>query len=170
MQNETDERAEIILAMKELRRQFQIMRAVMGDEAVDSALSSSDLSQRLLAQIEELREGRISPTGAEAEQRAIDEWIDQAVAASDDPALVMAHRSESEAGIKGLPQTAQLLASDAAKRAAAGLSREEWITEVLQGHKSDEAAQLGCLKYIVTLWSEGPWPWPREENTLAAGA
>jgi hypothetical protein len=55
-----------------------------------------------------------------------------------------------------------LLAGDAALRAAEGITKERWVSGVLEGHAGDDTAQVGCLSYIIRLWNEGPWPWPRE--------
>ena len=92
------------------------------------------------------------------EQKAID---------ADAPETVMSLRAEKEAKTKGLSQTGQLLASDSSRAASEGLSKGKWIEEVLNGHGSDEWAQLGCLKHIVTLWADGPWPWPRDLSVKA---
>lgn len=69
--------------------------------------------------------------------------------------------AEKDAPAKNLGPVAELLASDAAGRAGDGISKEEWISEVLTGHSADDEAQLGCLKVILALWSDGFWPWPR---------
>ena len=69
--------------------------------------------------------------------------------------------AEKDAVAKNLGPAAELLASDAARRAGDGLSKEEWISEVLMGHSADDEAQLCCLRLILALWSGGPWPWQR---------
>jgi hypothetical protein len=62
--------------------------------------------------------------------------------------------------------TSQYLISDAVRSAAKGISKEQWIAEVLSGHKGGDAAQLACQRQIVTLWSDGPWAWPRTSAHL----
>jgi len=60
-----------------------------------------------------------------------------------------------------------MLLADSNRAASGGLSKELWIIEVLRGHESDEWVQLGCLKQIVALWTDGPWPWPQDLTVKA---
>jgi hypothetical protein len=157
---EMDEREEIALSMKEMLRQSQALRETWGDDALDQSLQS-DLGQQISATLMEVMEGHVTPAEAQTRLEESERQIEERfVEGSDDPATVMSHRAEKEAELKGLPSTAQLLVCDANKQAAAGVSKEEWIAEVLQGHADDDAAQLGCLACIVRLWSEGLLPWP----------
>lgn len=59
---------------------------------------------------------------------------------------------------------ASLLAENAAECGAEGISKEDWITGVLKGHAGDDQMQLECLRRIVELWSNGPWPWPEQKS------
>jgi len=152
---------ESVLALKELKRQSEKMRDTMGDEAMDRALASSSEVQDLERAIENLCNGRITVEQAQHELDHAEELIGQAAREADDPELVTSVEAQNEARARQLPLAAELLVSDAVRSAAQGISKEQWIAEVLRGHERDEAAQLGCLRHIVTLWNDGPWPWPR---------
>lgn len=96
-----------------------------------------------------------------------EEWCKLAREAGD-PAELTAIDAESEADAKNLPPGANFLAIEATRYASEGLTKEEWICDVLKGHVEDapgltgDEAQLQALRLIVTLWSDGPWPWPRD--------
>lgn len=153
-------REEVVLAMKEQMRQVQHMIASIGSEAVDEHLQSQE-SQEVFAKATELLAGKITVEEFEAATQHVFEELAAIVRKTDDPVGVTTLDVENEAAAKNLAPAAQLLAVDATRRAGDGISKEDWILEVLKGHAADEDAQLGCMRLIVTLWSEGPWPWPR---------
>jgi len=144
---------ELILAAKELMRQFYRM--------VESGRLDSESRQarEILGLMVKSREGAITGEEFNAAIDRISEDIAAMALKGDDPIAVTKLNSENEAAAKKLPRAGQFLAIDAAGRARAGLSKEEWISEVLKGHAADDEAQLGCLSVIVKLWRDGPWPW-----------
>lgn len=58
---------------------------------------------------------------------------------------------------------AGVLAGDANRVAADGILEQDWIYKVLVGHRGDSKLQRECLKRILLLWENGPWPWLRDE-------
>jgi hypothetical protein len=151
---------EIALSMKEMLRQLQTLRENYGDQALNRFFSS-DLAQEISSTVMEVTAGNVSPTETETKLENLERQIEERfVEGSDDPATVVSHRAEKEAGLRGFTSTAQLLVRNANRRAAAGLSKQEWMAEVLAGHADDDAAQRGCLAYVLELWNEGLLPWP----------
>lgn len=155
-----EDKNELILTMKELIRQWTKMRNLLGDAVLDEIMAGA-LFQDMERSMADLLAGRTTPEEA---QRALDENEERIARfgrETGDPGIITSLDAENESKAKELPETAQLLAKDAANCAAAGQSKEQWISDVLSGHAGDDAAQLGCLKHIVRLWSDGPWPWPQ---------
>lgn len=153
---------EAVLALKELGRQAKRLMEKYGDISLEEVGTGEFGSQ-----LRGILSGEISLSKAEIQNEGADKMIEQEAIEADAPEIIMGLRAEKEARTKGLTLAAQLLASDSNRAAADGLSKEEWINEVLNGHEGDEWAQLGCLKKIVTLWSNGPWPWPRDLTVKA---
>jgi hypothetical protein len=149
---ENRQQDDVLLAMKELMRQTKKLSREFGDEAFDSSLGDG---------IEDLKAGGPPKTLEEIER--YEEILAKEIRASDDPGMVTALDAENEVRTKSQNscETAQLLARDAARDASLGITKEDWILEVLRGHGDDQEAQLGCLKHIAALWQDGPWPWPR---------
>ena len=154
----TNERKELLLVAKELRRQAMALRRRHGDdfdEAITKVLDS------------EPGESLKNPTVENNEK--LRERVESMANEYDDPGMIMRLRAERQCGAAGLPEIAQLLADDAMRSAANGVTKETWIAEVLEGHGNDEdstaseneEAQLACMKFIVALWTNGPWAWPR---------
>lgn len=83
------------------------------------------------------------------------------LAATDSAVALMSAKMSYEATAKGLSPLAGLLVMDGVLAAARGELKEEWIAQVLRGHAGDEDAQKICLGEILTLWNDGPWPWPK---------
>ena len=156
-----EEKEETVLALKEVNRQFEKMRRMYGDEVMGDALSTQGFTECFA----DLLAGRITAT-EDAQQRldSFEEVLAQEMRATNDPMMVTGLDAENEAKAKQLPVAARMLIWDAVRSAAGGVTKEQWIAEVLSGHASDETAQLGCLRHIVTLWSDGPWAWPRESR------
>jgi|SRR5580700_4257689 hypothetical protein len=150
---------EVILAIRELMRQWQRMSESVGTEPIEDYLRSSG-AREVFKRITELLKGEITIGEFEAATDHLHENTAAMARDVDDPAQVTMVDAENEAAAKNLAPAARLLAVDAARRAGDGTSKEDWILEVLKGHASDEDAQLRCLRLIVALWSEGPWPWP----------
>lgn len=144
------------LAMKELLRQFRQMQAMLPEGDLGD-YSTHELFQNM----RELLKGKLDLEQFEAETDRLGEEIAAAAREEGDPVQLTIIDSDNEAEAKQLPLAARLLARNATRRAAVGLSKEQWIAEVLSGHSSDEDAQLACLSLIVGLWADGPWPWPR---------
>lgn len=61
---------------------------------------------------------------------------------------------------------AGVLARDANRAAAEGILEEDWIQKVLVGHRGDTKLQRECLKRILLLWENGPWPWLRDDEPI----
>ncbi len=158
------EKDEAVLCFKELKRQLREMRDKLGSDAVDDAMASSPLIRDLQNNIEALRDCRVTEDEAELENKRVGDLLAEAIREEGDPALVTSVDAEIEAKAKHLSEAAQALLSDAVKSAGAGLSKERWIGDVLNGHIGDDEAQLGCLRHIVALWNDGPWAWPRVES------
>ncbi len=151
------EKEETVLALKEVKRQFEKMRRIYGAEVMGDSLPAQGLTEWPA----DLIAGRITAEDAEQRLDSFGEVLAQEMRATNDPMMVTGLDAENEAKAKHLRQAAQMLIWDAVRSAAAGATKEQWIAEVLSGHEGDEAAQLGCLRHIVTLWREGPWAWPR---------
>jgi hypothetical protein len=152
---------EVLIVAKELLRQTEVFSRRYGQEAWGR---DSDAVKGIVNLMQGIQEGHISTGDAAAEIQSIDERLEADISATNDPALAMLKRSEIEAEAKGLSHLARLLAWDASRAAAAGLTHEEWILQVLTGHACDEKAQITCLKYILVLWEQGPWPWHSTER------
>jgi hypothetical protein len=146
---------ELILAAKELMRQFYRM---LESGVLDS---ESRQAREILGLMVKSRNGFITGQEFNAAIDRISEGIAAMALQGDDPVALTKLDPVKEAAAKKLPRAGEFLAIDAAGRARAGLSKEAWISEVLKGHTADDEAQLGCLNLIVTLWRDGPWPWPR---------
>jgi hypothetical protein len=157
------ERDDLLLSAKELRRQLLTMKRRFGDEDLDEVLSHSDLASEVTDVMNKTLKGEITPEQAQAEMLHFDESLDEIVQQLDDPAVAMQHRAGKEAEAKELSQTAELLASDAERGAAEGISEQDWIDEVRRGYEGDPEAWSGCRQEIVTLRENGPWAWPKAE-------
>jgi len=151
---------EVALAIKEQMRQFDRMRDRLPGGVTNPHFESSEV-QEVFQKISQLLKGEIRQEEFEsvigrlrAEEAAIASKLD-------DPTRLPMLHAEKDAAAKNLSPVAKLLASGAARRAGDGLSKEEWISEVLTGHSADDEAQLGRLRFILALWSDGPWPWRR---------
>jgi hypothetical protein len=162
MANNEAERCGAILALKELSRQAKRLMQRSSEISLEEA-GMPELGDQLRG----ILNGEISPVEAEIQNERTEERIEQSAIDADSPEIILGLRAEKEAKTKGLSPAAQLLASDSNRAASDGLSKEQWISEVLNGHESDEWAQLGCLKQITALWTEGPWPWPRDLTVKA---
>ena len=155
-------REQAVLTVDEMRREVQAPRDKDDDETMEQFLSN-DLSRQLSATLTELDEGGISEAEAVARMEASGRQFEERVEKSDNPALIMTQRAGKAAELKGLPPIARLLVQDANTREPPTVFRKhKWIAEVLQGHMGDDAAQRGCLAYIVKLWSEGLPLWPMD--------
>ncbi|MFY9732478.1 MAG: hypothetical protein WAK24_17845 [Candidatus Acidiferrales bacterium] len=143
-------------------RQVKKLNRRYGDEVLDPV--DSPEGRLMFHVIEDLRAERTTVEDATAEIERCGEIIARNIRATDDPGMITALDAENEARAKSEEPwgAAELLVSDAARDAALGIAKEDWILDVLKGHGEDEESQLGCLKIIVTLWQEGPWVWPRE--------
>jgi hypothetical protein len=159
------ERDYVLLGMKELKRQFQKLRFRFGDEVFSLQFGNSPEGQDILRVVEDLKAGRITAEDASAEIEQCEEIIAKDIRATDDPGMITTLDAENEVRAKSQKPwgAAELLVSDAVRDAALGITKEDWILDVLKGHGHDEEAQLGCLKIIIELWQKGPWPWPREQ-------
>lgn len=151
-----EERNEAITALLELGRQTTELLERYGE------FEFPEETATLQKTITDLRDGKISVEEADAITEEFDEGLSRSTRNSGDPSPITALDAENEAKAKGLPLAAQLLARDAAMRCGEGLTKEQWIINILQGHAENEPAQLRCLKHIVAIWSDGPWPWPKE--------
>ena len=147
---------EVLIVAKELMRQTEVFRRRYGGEPWGK---DSDAVQGIVNLMQGIQVGHITTADAAAEIQSIDERLEADISATNDPALATLKRSEIEAEAKGLSHLARLLAWDASRAAAAGMTKEEWIMQVVTGHEDDEKAQITCLKYILVLWEQGPWPW-----------
>jgi hypothetical protein len=122
-----------------------------------------------IARVEEdVAAGRKSSEEAAPRIDELSQQMEAAIQFSDIPGLVMSNRATKEAENTGLPRIARFLIADANQWAAWGMSQYGWIAQVLKGHAGDEQAQAAVLAHIIKLWSEGPWPWLRED--LGQGA
>jgi hypothetical protein len=146
----------VLVVAQELIRQTEAFRSRYGEEAWGK---DSEAVKGFASLIEGIQQGHISVEDAAAEIQSVDERLEADIAAADDPALAMPKRSEIKAKAKGLSHLAHLLAWDASRSAAAGTTKEEWIMQVLAGHIRDQETQIACLKCILVLWEQGPWPW-----------
>jgi hypothetical protein len=157
-----ENREDVLLAMKELKRQGEKLRRRLGDEFV-TRFDDSPEGRDIQRGIEDLLAGRVTVEDASAEIERRDEALAKEIRASDDPGMISALDAENEVRAKSQKTNgaAELLAADAFRDASLGIAKEDWILEVLNGHGDDQEAQLGCLKLIAALWQDGPWPWPR---------
>jgi hypothetical protein len=161
---------EVLLAIREQLRQLKRQTEVMGKEAFSASVSDASDSEawrETEKAMSDFMKGDITSDQLEVVTDRLREENAAAVRAADDPVGASMLDAENEIGARGLPRIAELLTVDAAKYAGSGFSKEKWISDVLTGHLEDvegltaDEAQLGCLKWIVTLWSEGPWPFLR---------
>jgi hypothetical protein len=158
------DRDDVLLATKELIRQVKKLRRRYGNVAFAGNFGDSPEGRSMLDVIEDLSAERTTVEDATAEIERCEEIIARNIRATDDPGMITALDAENEARAKSEKPwgAAELLISDAARDAAMGIRKEDWILEVLKGHGEDEEAQLACLKIIIDLWQKGPWVWPRE--------
>ena len=147
---------EVLIVAKELMRQTEVFKSTYGGEPWGK---DSDAVKGIVNLMQGIQVAHISTGDAAAEIQSIDERLEADISATNDPVLGTLKRSEIEAEAKGLPHLARLLAWDASRAAAAGMSKEQWIVQVVMGHEGDDKAQIACLKYILVLWEQGPWPW-----------
>jgi hypothetical protein len=166
MINDDAERDDALLALKEAMRQHNRSIEKYGEENFEATLNTSE-GRKLFDLIQALRRGDISLADFEEQNSGIRELIEEKAVDLDDVETIMSLRAEHEAKTKGLSEAALTLLAGSNRAASEGLSKEEWIIEVLRGHQSDEWAQLGCLRHIVTLWADGPWSWPRDLSIKA---
>ena len=155
---------EVLIVAKELMRQTEVFGRRYGKEAWGKDSNTVRGIENLMQGIQQ---GHISVGDAAAEIQSIDERLETDISSTKDPALAMLKRSEIEAEAKGLSHLARLLAWDGSRAAASGMTKEEWIMQVVTGHERDEKAQITCLKYILVLWEQGSWPWRGTENSSA---
>ncbi len=151
------EREDVLLAMMELKRHAKKLHAKYGDQLfdVDHRHESEALLRDVVA-------GTIDPEAAAAEIDCMEEAFASKARLTQNPAIITVLDAENEARARGLRPFEQILVRDAVVDAAEGLTKETWIQSVLAGHEGCEWAQLECLKAIVLLWTNGPWPWPRD--------
>ena len=146
---------ELLLAIKEQMRQMRVQR-----EHLPAGVFPSE-SEELYERLAKFVRGQITLDQLQAMAHASDETDDEVVDV-DDLTEMVAVDAENETKVKGFPLAAGFLVRDAARRCGDGLTRTEWISEVLAGHADDEGAQLGCLNLFVKLWSDDDlWAWPR---------
>ena len=152
---------EFVLAIKEQLRQFDRIRNRLPRGVLNRRFEPTELHE-VFEHIRKALGGQISQEEFEfiigrlsEQEAAIGPKLDRLT----ESAMLSAKNTARE---KNLGPAAPLLASDAFRRCGDGLSKEEWISEVLVGHSADDAAQLGCLTLILTLWLDGPWPWARD--------
>jgi hypothetical protein len=121
---------------------------------------------------ERFRRGEVSQAEAEAAlinfQEQLETRARELADSGGDPALLMGLRAGAEAqiraeyepGIRELSDTAKnILLPDSVEAAGRGLTFEEWVAEVLDGHAGDEQAQLLCLQEIDSLRRKGLLHW-----------
>jgi len=157
---------EVLIVAKELMRQTEVFRLRYGGEPWGE---DSDAVKGITNLMQGIQVGHVTIGDAAAEIQSIDERLEADISGTSDPGLATLKRSEIEAEAKGLPHLARLLAWDASRAAVAGITKEEWIMQVVTGHEGDDKAQIACLKYIVVLWEQGPWPWrgnPRQTMSV----
>jgi hypothetical protein len=147
---------EVLIVAKELMRQTELCKRRYGGEPWGK---DSDAVNGIVNLMQGMQLGHITTGDAAAAIQTIDERLEADISATGDPALATLKRSEIEAEAKGLPHLARLLAWDASRAAVAGITKEEWIMQVVRGHEGDDKTQIACLKYILVLWEQGPWPW-----------
>jgi hypothetical protein len=147
-----DEQYEAVLGVKETLRQFRQFVGECGEKTADDLLS-----------------GRVSLDPSQVSAKGAGETVVVGVRQMPGISFSTSLEADRESYIEDQGSTIELLASNAQARADAGLSKEQWISEVLNGHTDDDEAQIGCLLRIAELWKNGPWPWPRsatwEEQT-----
>jgi hypothetical protein len=139
-----DERYDAVLGVKETLRQFRQFVGECGEKTADNLLS-----------------GRIPVDQSQVGTGSGEESLAGPVRQTPGRSVSVALNAEHEALAEGQALMVQFLATNAQTRADAGLSKEQWIAEVLSGHADDDDAQIGCLLRIAELWKSGPWPWPR---------
>jgi hypothetical protein len=118
---QNSERADALLAMKELMRQFEAMRRRVGNEALDEALSRPGLMRECADLVEQLRSGQISQDQAEVEKERLQDYLEEQVQQVGDPVASMQIRAENEAQVKGLSGTAQLLVTEKMRKPNEGV-------------------------------------------------
>lgn len=150
---------DLLLYSKELKRQFENLRRLGID--VDEVVEESPEAQAFISNMEDFNAGRITAEQAAANIKNITDLTDNKMRDTGDPGLITVLDAESEALQKFSEMSVAVpLVRDAVLNADRGVTKEDWILEVLTGHGEDEDAQL-CLKIIIALWERGPWPWPR---------
>jgi hypothetical protein len=153
------ERRELILEFRELRRQAKRCLDAEGSDAK----MPSEIIQHIEKPMERFRAGLITEQELEREADQVTEEIRRLERQTGDPAMVMGLDAKNEVAARGLGATAELLSADSHQAAQQGISKEKWIADVIAGHAGDDTAQICCLVYIIELWRNGPWPWPRED-------
>lgn len=153
-----EEREELILAFKEMRRQA---KRLLDAEGIDVKISPEiqDTEKRL----QRFRAGLITEEEVLTELDRLTEETRRLARQMGDPGTVMGLDAENEVAARGLGVTAELLSADSHQAAQQGIPKENWIADVIAGHAGDDTAQIHCLLHIIELWRNGPWPWPRED-------
>lgn len=152
-----EEREELILAFKEIRRQA---KRLLDAEGIDVRIPSEIQDMEKLLQ--RFRAGLITEEEVVTELDRVTEETHRLARQTGDPGTVMGLDAENEVAARGLGATAELLSADSHQAAQQGISKEKWIADVIAGHGGDDTAQISCLVLIIELWRNGPWPWPRE--------
>ncbi len=153
-----EEREELILALKELRRQAKQLLDAEGTD-VEIPPESQDMEKRL----QRFLAGQTTEEEVMMELDRVTEETRRLAREKGDPGTVMGIDAENEVVARGLGPTAELLSADSYQAAQQGISKEKWIADVIAGHAGDDTAQITCLLHIIELWRTGPWPWPSEE-------
>ena len=149
------ERQEADMLGKELDRQMNILGMRLRNDAYERPFSIS--FGRFADGLEKLETGQIEDGLVEAATARLEaEGLTQDIGGN---VNVFRDGVNFDRTDKATSNIARLLALDAKIAAARGELKEHWISEVLCGHIDDECVQLECLKAIVSLWTEGPWPW-----------
>ena len=162
---EPNSQRDVLLSLKEIRRQLEEMRAQFGDEVLNEALNRSGLMCDVADLAEDIRKGRVSGEEAQASAEQNQRRLEALVVEADNPGVAMGLRAEYEAADKGLSSTAQKLATDAMRAAAEGLSAEEWTSKVLKYYEQpdyfgrDPSDHQEIHFQIEELRKAKVWPW-----------
>lgn len=142
------------LFAQELDRQWYALRVRVGTRACEESLSIP--FSHFAKGMQRLENGEIQEGLSEV---VLARFEVEELAETDSAVALTSAKMSYEATAKGLSPLAGLLVMDAVLAAARGELKEEWIAQVLRGHAGDEDAQKICLREILALWNDGPWPW-----------
>ena len=162
-----DEGEEIILALKEVRRQAKRVRDAEVTDA--SNVVAFQFHEDMESLLRRFRAGLIMEQEMESQLERFNEEIRRLARQLDDPATMMGLDAEIEVAARKLGPAAEALTGDAYQAIREGVSKEKWISDVISGHAGNDAAQIACIVHIVELWRNGPWPWPREDGAEPSG-